>query len=287
MELYTSLLQLKRVMNNGELPPMTPLTEKAAKVIDPETTIGMGALVEDEEKGLRCPVKGCKGTVRHPDGWFHVLTYHLNKVHDNIGGADGVKKLLDIPLNAKLISSKERARLHDKATKTKPQQYCGRRRGIFTPHTRKKANRTCSRNRSTTMARNLRDSCEAQLSHRVVDLAHKLGRTPNMREAKSEFGCGFVRTCERVYGGWTNTVRHVNLRVANQFKLAIDDVVGMFSEYYKVHGRFPTSGYSARMVEPPLPSPTTVCKVLGVKTFSEARKKLARHLRVTFKPQTP
>ena len=57
-DLYTSLIRAKQELNDGVLPPMTPVPENVQHFIDPAFTPGLGALEEDPEKGLRCPVKG-------------------------------------------------------------------------------------------------------------------------------------------------------------------------------------------------------------------------------------
>ena len=165
MNLYTSLVRLKQEMNNGVIPVMTPIPEKIQDVIDPAFTIGMGALYEDAEKGLRCPVRGC-GVYRH------VLTKHLDSGHRELGGASGIKDLLSIPHTARLVSRLTHARLA-LARERKPS-------GGIRPATkqqsanrslRKRAGRSMSRSRATVGAKNLRAACEAQVAHKLIALS--------------------------------------------------------------------------------------------------------------------
>ena len=102
-DLYTSLTNLKREMNGGRMPPMTPIPERALAVIDPALTPGLGALEEDPEKGLRCPVRGC-------GKWAHALSSHITSAHRNIGGVRGFKRMMSIPRTAALLSRREKAR---------------------------------------------------------------------------------------------------------------------------------------------------------------------------------
>ena len=78
MERYTSLTRLKMALADGRMPPMTPLSPRAMALLNPDFCIGMGAFMETEEMGLRCPVCG---------KWFHDLTKHLNARHAELGGS--------------------------------------------------------------------------------------------------------------------------------------------------------------------------------------------------------
>jgi hypothetical protein len=59
MELYTSLTRLKMELNDGRMPPMTPVPENVRHFINPDFVLGLGALHEDDALGLRCPIRGC------------------------------------------------------------------------------------------------------------------------------------------------------------------------------------------------------------------------------------
>jgi hypothetical protein len=162
MQLYTSLVRLKQAMNGGQLPPMMPVAQEALRFIDPSCTPGLGALEEDAEKGLLCPVRGC-------GRWFVHLTRHLNMTHSDIGGASGVRQLLSIPENAALYSTAERDRQsalmsaliaagkclppateYDSATQSRRAANAGRR---------------TARILDTAGAKNMRNRCVAQLKH--------------------------------------------------------------------------------------------------------------------------
>lgn len=207
MDLYTSLTRLKQAMNNGQLPPMTPLTEQAKKVIDPELTIagGAGGIVADEERGLRCPIRGC-------GAWKHDLGRHVAMAHPTIGVA-AFREAMSIPKSAPLMSETfrerkrrlMRGRLNDAL---KQQQRRGRkeRRGVVARRAKGKGATA-----ATMGSRNLRDRCIAQLSHKLIDLANTLGRSPSSTEARNVLGQTLVYHIIQTFGTWNAAKAHCGL----------------------------------------------------------------------------
>jgi hypothetical protein len=273
MDLYTSLTHLKREMNGGVLPQMTPLTTRALKYLDPEFTIGMGALKEDPELGLQCPVRGC-------GGWYHNLTRHLNtardETHRQLGGA-GLKRLLDIPPTAKLSST-----VHRKACSERLKRR-GRidRLPIAKQRQRpKKAARTYVRTMRSTGYRNFANQCEAQLAHKLVDLQHKVGRSPTTADVRRELGRGVYEAILKVFGTLNVAKASVNLRIRKQGShcesLNEDDILAMFGEYYRGNGCLPRS-YELKMPQRPplLPGRDTVARIMKTKSHSQAMRRIA------------
>lgn len=248
MKLYTTLVRAKQAISLGHLPPMMELTPEAKAVFDPRFVPGLGGLEEDEEKGLRCPVRGCGNYYQH-------LGTHL-KVHGIT--ARQFRKLLSIANNVPLATGTI-CRVHRAAAP---------KRGT----TWKRALRNARRSpRSETKAAyrsvgflNLRDKCNAQVAHKLLDLEHKLGRVPNAAEAMKAYGAGFVDACERLYGSWANAQTAVleKRSASNKFRPTFEhkeDVIAAMKVFLDAHGRLPTA--VERGVLPFTPAVPTVEKI--------------------------
>lgn len=264
VDLYTSLKRLKMSMNGGQMPAMTPLTDKAKKFIDPDLTIGMGALVEDENKGLRCPVRGC-------GEWHHLLTRHLNHGHRGIGGADGIRLALEIPRGASFASSRLRASLSARAGNGSQlrgtAQWTAERREVARV-SRRLTIRSAGR-------RNLRNMCDAQIAHKIIDLEHKLGHSPSMTEAMAVYGRAFQYWVTLAYGSWNNAKAQLGMKTMTMGHTP-DDIYDGFREYHKVHGRLPTSYEATRTTRFPLtPSMKATFYALNVSSWKLAMQQVA------------
>ncbi len=196
MDLYTSLTRLKQAMNGGELPPMTPLTEAAKEIIDPALTIsgdGAGGIVADAERGLQCPVRGC-------GSWHHDLGRHVAMKHRAIG-VDAFREAMSIPQTAPLMSEWFREQKRD---------IMRGRNGHLRRYNKQKASPNEVRKRAASIrrtaasmgSRNLRDRCVAQLSHKLIDLANTLGRSPTVTEARELIGHTLVGHIINTFGSW-------------------------------------------------------------------------------------
>lgn len=280
MQLYTSLVRLKQAMNGGQMPPMTPVPESVHHIIDPALTIGLGALMEDEEKGLRCPVRSC-------GEWFHNLGQHIRKTHTAVG-CDGVRRALEIPSTAALLSTR-----HIEARKTQSATAANRAR-LTDPELRRRAlqarsvravaarrARSYSRNSRSTGRRNLANSCRAQLSHALIDLHHRLGRSPSVREAKIELGSEFVSRVETVFGTWTSAVAQCGLEAVKVGRPAVKThaVLTALGSYFDAHQQLPRRTQADAPTRAPLiPSSLTIKRALGEPTWEDCMRKAARLL---------
>jgi hypothetical protein len=273
VQLYTSLLRLKMAMNGGTLPPMTPLTESAKKLIDPEFTIGMGALVEDSVKGLRCPVRGC-------GMYFHNLGCHVRGKHKSLGGVDAVRRALCIPKSIGLVSTRTRENLREarklwghefRAFAGERAREMGRRGG-----------RRASGVRQSLAMRNLRDQCDAQLSHKIIDLHNSLRRSPTATEFKNRYGATVMGAVVSVFGTWSNAKEQCGLEVYRpRRKIESADVLPAFQAWYKEHGDLPTSGEAiAPSRTPALPAYRTTLKAMKANTWPEAMERVASMLNI-------
>lgn len=279
MELYTSLTQLKMALNGGQLPPMTPIPVEAHSIIDPAFTPGLGALEEDMEGGLRCPVRGC-------GKWHHKLTEHINRSHADIGGAAAVKQLLSIPHTARLVSGNLRARQSAHAHRLLA---AGTLRPVvrkrLTPSFRKKRAVAISKARKTVGARNLSDRCVAQLTHKLMDVKNTLGRSPSREDARAILGPAIVRAIEDTFGTWNAAKAHCGMAVHmpgwDHRRYRLETVLDMFSAWHEAHGDLPNER-EARASDrtPMLPSSSAVLRVMGVSEWDAAMLRIASALNV-------
>jgi hypothetical protein len=262
MDLYTSLTQFKMAINGGVMPPMTPLSEKALLLFDPEFTIGMGALVEDAERGLRCPMRGC-------GEFHHRLGAHLSRKHRTVG-ADGVRRALSIPSRAPLLSHRAQ---HDMVRHFAHLRGVPRPAALKPPRNRdRRANgRSSSRSSSSIGAFNLRDRCEAQMRTKLLDLYLSIGRSPTYREAAASLGEATVKAALKLWGSWNNTVLSMGWepRRAGIKQRPSEAVIEALRAWYDVHGDLPNFA-AARNTTPLLPHPNTIIRALGAQSWVEA-----------------
>lgn len=275
-DLYTSLVRAKQELNGGVLPAMTPIPEKLHAIIDPAFTIGMGALMEDPEKGLRCPVRGC-------GKWKRNLTTHANALHADIGGAAGIKKALSIPHNAAMVSSGFRESLSVHARRLRATTAFG-----SAPPSRARllhAQRTCNRNRSTVGMRNLRNRCEAQMVQRMLAVRDRIGRTPSSTEVAA-FDKDLYQAARYVYGSWAGAMAAFGLKAVPNGRPpwadGKDRVLESLRCWYDEHGALPTSKSSRYQTQTPLlPSTGTILKYLSTESWSVAMARATTALGIT------
>jgi hypothetical protein len=279
-QLYTSLVRIKQAMNGGHLPPMTPLSEEARRVVSAAYTIGMGALIEDEERGLQCPIRGC-------GEWHHNLGKHVNWKHGDIGGSATVRTVLSLPKRVGLVSTPLRERMSAASKQrmeegqSKPITAEARARGLVSLRAqRSRVNVAISGGKGCVNQKNWRDQCESQLGHKLIDLHNHLGRSPSQVEAAAAYGEAFVSAVLRLYGTWTNAKRQQGFEIhRRQRRYTIDEIVETFRVYYEVNGRLPSSSQAHKPTCTPLvPRQITVKKVLGVKSWPEAMQIISERL---------
>lgn len=281
-DLYTSLVRAKQELNGGVLPAMTPIPEKLHAIIDPAFTIGMGALKEDPEKGLQCPVRGC-------GEYKHVLSYHLNTKHAGIGGVVGVKRALSIPATARLVSAMESARRSDRYSSVVPSPHArtAMMRESKAPRGYQAAPRApLPHSRGTVGYKNFRNTCEAQVGQRILTLRDRVGRVPSAREAEA-LDPGLEGAAREIYGTWNAALAALELRTrARGFsrgrfrseswgKAAICEAM---RAWYERHGSLPT----VRQAETPslaplIPTHETVLRYFGP-TWAESMRAVALRL---------
>lgn len=277
-ELYTELRALKLVMNGGQMPPMTPVPENVQHFIDPAFVPGLGALCEDAEKGLRCPVRGC-------GEWRHQLQRHLTARHKDIGGAVAVRRALSIPSTSRLESLvlREQKRRRSLALVAEgrmrpPTRLCepGHRQSLTQIRVER---RTRSRNAVTMGSRNLRNACTAQLTHRIIDLHHALGRTPTKREAAAHYTPGLVTAIERAFGTWENAVALCGLERVDYGRTKRMDsgvVLEGLRAFFQTHGTLPSSNEARNPHRSPVfASVPTVLRAMRCDTWDEAMRRAA------------
>lgn len=270
MELYTSLTRLKMSMNNGELPPMTPLSERALRLIDPAFTIGMGALVEDSERGLRCPVRGC-------GEYKHHLSKHISHCHRSIGGSGAIRDALGISANVPLMSPSAREALRKLQVGRRGHLRGGSIPGrVFPPRQRLKA---------SINSRNMLDRCEAQVLYKLVTLQARIGRSPTMDEAAAEYGKNWPHLLKTLYGSWNAAKGACGLtqipRGGQNKQYDGDSVLESLGLWYKSHGELPEqSDAKKRERVPVLPAPASIYKAMKTPVWGIAMQRAASLLNI-------
>lgn len=269
--LYTPLVRLKQAMNDGTLPPMTPVPESVHDIIDPAFTIGLGALDEDPEKGLRCPVRGC-------GEWMQSLRRHIRTAHPVVG-VSGVCRALSIPERTPLMSQRTLALLSEKtkASGNLPRLPSLSRRQRSEMAVR--ARQTQKVAHATMGARNLRNSCVAQLTHKLLDLKNRLGRTPVYREAALLISDNFGKEALAVFGSWNNALAHAGISENRRRGWTPEQVIEALGAYYAANGVLPSNAQCRHTTRLPLlPTDVTIKKVLGEPTWYDCMRKAARIL---------
>lgn len=246
MELYTSLVRLKQTLNNGQLPPMTPLPDEVRQRIDPAFTIngdGWGGVVEDAHLGLQCPVRGC-------GKWFHYLASHMNKSHADLGGAPGFRSLMSIPSTAPLVSSKLADQLSvsfERRQKRMSHSYnerAGRLRLLDRKAIQRKGRAKVVANSKTAGALNLADSCPAQFIGKIAALHAQIGRTPTAAECVAEYGSMIVPNAVKVFGSWNSAIAFCGIEPnprGNTRRTKRGEVLDSLQAWVDAHGDLPTS----------------------------------------------
>ena len=274
-DLYTSLIRAKQELNDGVLPPTMPVPENVQHFIDPAFTPGLGALGEDEERGLQCPVRGC-------GKYHHRLRWHLNGSHRDIGGATRVLAALSIPQGVGLDSTRFRA--GNTARGLRP----GRRVNLVglkhgDPSVTRRSVQSRKGNAKTINHRNMINTCEAQITHRLWDLYHKVGRSPSMTESRAINGHALDRACTRLYGSWNaaKLAAGMDTVVNNGQTVGKERTVAALREWFNEHGRLPEERQAYRPNRTPLiPSVGAIKRVFDTTSWPRAMRRAAVNLGV-------
>ena len=274
-DLVTTLTLLKASMN-GALPPLTPLTERALKFFDPAFVPGMGILAEDPEKGLRCPLRDC-------GSWRQRLNVHM-KSHRRTG--DWLRRELGLSPRAALITDALRATL---SANTKRQREMGRAHNLTAAEirmgqrSRRRGAGALGDRRRAISTRNLIGRCDAQLAHRLLDLQHRLGRSPTHADVSEHYGPALASYLEKLDGSFNATKARLGFATikCRGVRWTLDAVLPSLLEWHRRHGALP----SCRQVYNPnrlplLPSYHTIMRALGADSWPEAMRRAATLLNI-------
>lgn len=266
-DLYTSLTHLKMAIR-GEVPPITPLTESAKKIVREEFTLGMGALYEDEQHGLMCPVCG---------KYFHELSLHISKAHGDVSDSHAVKRALGIGRQTRLVSQKASAK-----RKGKRYDEAKRRRQLDSvrpkiDYEKAARSRDFDAQAQNVNNRNLRDRCEAQLRFKFCSLADRIGRTPTYTEFCDAFkGTGLQRYVIKLYGTWNNAKAQFGLPATPRERYTVSDVLDSLRAWHTVHGALPSRNEAKDPDRAPLIcSSEAIKRALKADTWEDAMKRAA------------
>ena len=271
MELYTNLVQAKQTIDSGYEPPMTPIPEDVFHLIDSAFTIGLGAFYEDPEKGLRCPVRGC-GVYRH------MLRRHLNR-HAELGGANAVLDALSVPRRMALVSQKVKRGMSERLL----QRWAAGMQPVSKGNrgNRSAANASLKRTHSTVQLQNMRNSCEAQIVHRLWDLHNKIGRSPTKNEARISGEEPLILACIKLYGSWNAAKATVGMEKNSprlRGKWSKENVLTVLRAWYDCHGRLPSSSENKGL--PLLPSKTVFLNKFNTDKWPVAMRRAAINLNI-------
>lgn len=265
MELYTSLTRLKQSLNGGELPPMTPLTEEAKKLIDPAFVEGMGGLIEDEKKGLRCPVRGC-------GKWTHSLSMHWRRRHFlTIGPVGVLRDILEIP-GVPLLSRHARARYKAASINRRPPRPCKANSHSVSAVKKRGAARVA--NARSMNHRNGRKVCDKQMAERYMAVRGKVGREPTRTDADIH-DPGLSWAALEYYGGWNAFRSTISDRISKR-GYTVDDILVSMRSYWDCHGRLPELPQVRDPDRRPLiPSAGAILKTLEMTSWPKAMSHVA------------
>jgi len=267
---YTTLEHLKRSLNNGELPVMTPVAEKAKAFIDPAFVLGQGGLQEDSKRGLRCPVRGC-------GGFHHNLASHWTRQHaKTIGPVAVLREVLSLKPKTPLWSAAARSRASENVGPQLRARWPKMRSKTPTRQSpvfveKRIAAYTASVNSMET--RNLRNSCDAQLRKRYNDCRDRLGREPMM----SEFDNSFQFAVQRHYGSLNAFRATIGISAMHGKRPSGEDnVLAALEAWHKAHGKLPNVKEAMSVDRTPyLPSPPTILRTLGIGSWPVAMSHVA------------
>jgi hypothetical protein len=138
-------------------------------------------------------------------------------------------------------------------------------------------NDTLRRTLNSVGIRNLRNTCERQLAHALLDLRNLLGRTPSIEDAEASLGESVARAVVHTYGTWNNALASIGIAHRMRYgKYDVNDLIDAFRAWVGVHGNMPSHrslGRGDRV--PAMPSAKTVMRTLGVDTYPEAMRQMA------------
>lgn len=272
-KLYTSLERAKMELAGGQLPVMTQIPKNIQHIIDPEFTIGLGALMEDDTLGLRCPFRGC-------GEWFQNLSAHISWMHSDVGNTAEFRKLMGIPKTAPLCSLALRIRrsitMSDRI-----------RSGEFVPHGghgRPKG----EGNIGNAGSRNFRNNCQAQIAQRILTLADKLGRSPSKSEAE-KLDPNLVSAVSRIYGTWNAAKSALELKAFSHHRAPIikEHVLEQLRAYFQSHGRLPFITEVGEKSIPLVPGRHTILRAFNADNYPDAmnRASIALGVPYSFNPK--
>lgn len=275
MQLYTSLVRLKQSMNGGVLPPMMPVPDAVRWLIDPQFTPGLGALEEDPDRGLRCPIKQC-------GGYYHRLGNHIAGAHKWVT-PEQVQQILDIPTTLSLVSSSEREKMRSRALT--PRRKAVALENLERARRAPRKLKTGKGSRTTVHGRNLRDRCRAQVATKLLDLQNEIGRSPSLAEATAKLGAGVVDMICETWGSWNAAKASLGLDIyttrhtPHRKQMVREAAIAGLAEWYRVHGELPSYRDAHRPARTPMIM--SVGGILGVfetQSWVEAMRRVAAHL---------
>jgi hypothetical protein len=282
-DLYTSQVHLKRLLQGQATAAFTPAPEAVLNVLDPAFFPGMGALNEDEKGRLQCPVRGC-------GSWHRSLAPHLAHAHRSIGGPQALRLALDIPRSVPLLSMSERAKFRSRFEGVDMPARWGAKARVVGMHrlssSRKREYRARSaQSRHSIAAKNLNDTCVAQLQAKVAACARAISRSPSQTDFEKMYGLNVLYAVKQTFGSWNNAKAQIGLALSpaprHSSPFTVNLICEALREWRDHHGDLPlvTDTQNPSRV-PQIPSYTTILRAFGVDTWDAAMRSAIEHLQI-------
>jgi hypothetical protein len=270
-DLYTSQIHIKRLLAGQATARFTMAPESVLQVLDPAFFPGMGAVNEDDEGRLQCPVRGC-------GKWFTKLARHLSADHRALGGAQGVRAALGIRKSVPLTSKAARA-----VTSAQWNAAPNRSRAFVSTIRAFRMSENGSNGPKTMHDHNFSDTCPAQIQERIEALARKVGHSPSCNEFVAEYGGALFAALRQRFGTWNNAKVQCGLTTTSSVGYTRAAVMLALQTFYDARGDLPrhrdTAGVRGAR-GPYVPSRMAIIKALSVGSWEAAMRSAAEYLGV-------
>lgn len=264
-DLYTSAVHLKRLLAGQATPAFTPAPEVVLKTLDPDFFPGMGALNEDDQGRIQCPVRGC-------GEWHREIGRHMSRQHKSLNGAAGIKAALGIPRTTTLVSAKLK-RVEACSPANRARLSTMRPLAVVAKKPWKRS----------AMADNISDTCPAQTGEKIAALARKLLHSPSYDEMIREYGPNVMSAVRKHFGTWLAAKAAVGLTKSQhpgKPQMHRRLVIESLAAWHDAHGRLPSaSEVQHRNRLPWLPSYPTILRAFGVDTWGAAMQSVEMTIR--------
>lgn len=258
--IYTTLSHVKMETPPGARPvPMMALSDVWRRKLDPKFVLGLGGLVEDPVKGLKCPFRDCLE-------WRHSLARHIRITHHTT--VPELRLGLGLPASVGLTSTA----LHAKFSLAQP-----RIRARASLQALRRARGKGRGQQQSVSQRNARGACLAQLAEKLKTVATAVGHSPSRAEVISAGHHALVRQVERGFGTWNLAKQAIGAparyRISGRVTRKL--VLETFRAFERVHGRLPSQSEASHgTFTPIIPSANAVRRAMDAREWASVLRKV-------------